>query len=58
MRLFNDRVEVGVVLKVSEEIRVGVVLVPGQRTEAEAIFGGVNNLCSDRLTDMGAGATP
>ncbi len=57
VRLFNDRGEVGLVLKVSEEIREGVVLVPGQRPQAEAIFGTVNNLCSTRLTDIGAGAT-
>ena len=57
VRLFNERGVVGLVLKVSDEIREGVVLVPGQRPEAEAIHGTVNNLCSDRLTDIGAGAT-
>jgi hypothetical protein len=31
--------------------------VPGQRPEAEAVSGTVNILCSDRLTDIGAGAT-
>jgi anaerobic selenocysteine-containing dehydrogenase len=57
VRLFNARGEVGLVLRVSDEIREGVVLVPGQRPEAEAVRGTVNNLSSDRLTDIGAGAT-
>jgi anaerobic selenocysteine-containing dehydrogenase len=57
VRLFNDRGEVALVLKVSDEIREGVALVPGQRPSAEAISGTINNLCSDRLSDMGAGAT-
>ena len=57
VRLFNDRGEVGLVLRVSDEIREGVALVPGQRPEAEAVHGTVNNLCSDRLSDLGAGAT-
>jgi len=57
VRLFNQRGEVGLVLKISDEIREGVALVPGQRPEAEAVHGTVNNLCSDRLTDIGAGAT-
>jgi len=57
VRLFNDRGEVGFILKVSDEIREGVVAVSGQRPEAEAVFGTINNLCSDRLTDIGAGAT-
>ena len=57
VRLFNDHGQVGLILKVSDEIREGVALVPGQRPEAEAIHGTVNNLCSDRLSDLGAGAT-
>jgi anaerobic selenocysteine-containing dehydrogenase len=57
VRLFNDHGEVGLFLKVSDEIRAGVALVPGQRPEAEAVHGTVNNLCSDRLSDLGAGAT-
>ncbi len=57
VRLFNDRGEVGLVLRISDETREGVALVPGQRPEAEAVHGTVNNLCSDRLTDIGAGAT-
>jgi len=57
VRLFNDRGEVGLVLKVSDEIGEGAVLVAGQRPEAEALSGTINNLCSDRLTDLGDGAT-
>ena len=57
VRLFNDRGACGLVLRVSDEIREGVALVPGQRPEAEAVSGTVNVLCSDRLTDIGAGAT-
>ncbi len=57
VRLFNDRGMVGLVLKISDETREGVALVPGQRPEGEAVSGTVNNLCSTRLTDIGAGAT-
>jgi anaerobic selenocysteine-containing dehydrogenase len=57
VRLYNDRGEVGLVLKVSDEIGEGVVLVPGQRPAGEAVSGTVNQLCSSRLTDIGAGAT-
>lgn len=57
VRLFNDRGEVGLVLRVADEVRPGVVLVPGQRPDEEAVSGTVNMLCSDRYTDMGEGAT-
>jgi anaerobic selenocysteine-containing dehydrogenase len=57
VRLFNDWGEVGLILRVSDEIREGVALVSGQRPGAEAVYGTVNNLCSDRLTDLGGGAT-
>ncbi len=57
VRLFNDRGEVGLVLKVSDEVQPGVVLVPGQRPIGEAVAGTINMLCSDRYTDMGEGAT-
>ena len=56
VRLFNDRGEVGLVLKVSDEVRPGVVLVPGQRRDAEAVSGTVNMLCDERRTDIGEGA--
>ncbi len=57
VRLFNDRGEVGLVLRVSDEIQPGVVLVPGQRPSGEAVSGTINMICSDRYTDMGEGAT-
>jgi anaerobic selenocysteine-containing dehydrogenase len=57
VRLFNDRGEVGLVLKVSDEVQPGVVLVPGQRPIGEAVSGTINMLCSDRYTDIGEGAT-
>ena len=57
VRLFNDRGAVGLVLRVSDEVQPGVVLVPGQRPDDESVSGTVNMLCSDRYTDMGEGAT-
>ena len=57
VRLSNDRGTIGLVLKVSDEIQPGIVLVPGQRPIGEAVSGTINMLCSDRYTDMGEGAT-
>jgi anaerobic selenocysteine-containing dehydrogenase len=57
VRLFNDRGAVVFTLRVSDEVQPGVVLVPGQRPDTEAISGTVNMLCSDRYADMGEGAT-
>jgi anaerobic selenocysteine-containing dehydrogenase len=57
VRLFNDRGAVGLMLRVSDEVRPGVALVPGQRPDDEAVSGTVNMLCSDRYTDIGEGAT-
>ncbi len=57
VRLHNDRGAVGLVLKVSDEVLPGVVLVPGQRPETETLDGTVNMLVSDRYTDLGDGAT-
>jgi anaerobic selenocysteine-containing dehydrogenase len=57
VRLRNDRGEVGLVLRVRDEIQPGVVLVPGQRPDAETVGGTVNMLCDDGYTDMGEGAT-
>jgi anaerobic selenocysteine-containing dehydrogenase len=57
VRLFNDRGETGLVLRVSDEVQPGVVLVPGQRPTSETVAGTINMLCSDRYTDMGEGAT-
>ncbi|MGC2414844.1 MAG: molybdopterin-dependent oxidoreductase, partial [Stellaceae bacterium] len=57
VRLFNDRGAIGLVLKISDEVMPGVVLVPGQRPDGETVAGTVNLLCSDRYTDLGEGAT-
>ena len=57
VRLFNDRAAIGLVLKVADEVQPGVILVPGQRPSGEAVEGTVNMLCSDRLTDIGEGAS-
>jgi anaerobic selenocysteine-containing dehydrogenase len=57
VRLFNDRGSVGVVLKVSDEVQPGNLLVPGQRPDDETVSGTINMLCSDRYTDIGEGAT-
>jgi anaerobic selenocysteine-containing dehydrogenase len=57
VRLHNERGAVGLVLRVSDEVRPGVVLVPGQRSSGETVSGTVNMLVSDRYTDLGDGAT-
>ena len=57
VRLFNERGAVGLVLRISDEVLPGVVLVPGQRPDEETLGGTVNMLCSDRYTDLGDGAT-
>jgi anaerobic selenocysteine-containing dehydrogenase len=57
VRLSNDRGAVSLRLHVRDEVRPGIVLVPGQRPDAEAASGTVNMLCADSFTDIGAGAT-
>ena len=57
VRLFNDRGAIRLILRVSDEVQPGVVLVPGQRSDVDETAGTVNMLCSDRYTDIGAGAT-
>jgi anaerobic selenocysteine-containing dehydrogenase len=57
VRLFNDHGSVGLVLRVSDEVQRGNVLVPGQRPDSETVSGTINMLCSDRYTDIGDGAT-
>jgi anaerobic selenocysteine-containing dehydrogenase len=57
VRLHNERGAVGLVLRVSDEVLPGVVLVPGQRPDGETLSGTINLLCSDRYTDLGDGAT-
>ncbi len=57
VRLFNERGSVELVLRIGDEVRPGVVLVPGQRPDGETGSGTINLLCSDRYTDIGEGAT-
>src|SRR5271165_2384202 len=57
VRLYNERGQIGLMLRVSDEIQPGVVLVPGQRPDGETVAGTINMLCSDRYTDIGDGAT-
>jgi anaerobic selenocysteine-containing dehydrogenase len=57
VRLANERGSVGLMLRVRDEVQPGVVLVPGQRPDDEALEGTVNMLCSDAYSDMGEGAT-
>jgi anaerobic selenocysteine-containing dehydrogenase len=55
--LVNDRGEVRLRLRVSDEVSPGVVLVPGQRPADEAGGTTINMLCSTRYADLGDGAT-
>jgi anaerobic selenocysteine-containing dehydrogenase len=57
VELLNERGRVGMRLRTSDEVAPGVALVPGQRPAGEAVSGTINLLCSDRLTDLGEGAT-
>jgi anaerobic selenocysteine-containing dehydrogenase len=57
VELWNQRGAFAVHLEVSDEVAPGVALVPGQRPAGEALSGTVNLLCSDRLSDLGEGAT-
>jgi anaerobic selenocysteine-containing dehydrogenase len=56
--LFNDRGEVGMIARLSADAQPGVVAVEGNRNQDAYLCGGpLNVLTSDRLSDMGAGAT-
>jgi anaerobic selenocysteine-containing dehydrogenase len=56
--LFNERGEVGLHARVSDDTMPGVVAVEGSRGRSRFLIGGpLNVLVSDHLTDMGAGAT-
>jgi len=57
VRLFKDRGSVGLVLKLSDQVQPGIVLLPGQRPDRETVGGTINILRSDRYTDIGEGAT-
>jgi hypothetical protein len=52
VRLHNERGAVGLMLRVSDEVGPGVVLVPGQRPDGETALGTVNILGADRFTDI------
>ncbi|HVC54143.1 MAG TPA: molybdopterin-dependent oxidoreductase [Stellaceae bacterium] len=56
VRLYNERGVVGLMLRVTDEVQPGVVLVPGQRPDNETLSGTVNLLVADRYTDIGEGA--
>jgi anaerobic selenocysteine-containing dehydrogenase len=56
--LENERGHVGLYARVSDETLPGVVVVEGNRSRSRYLSGGpLNVLTSDRLSDMGAGAT-
>ena len=57
VELYNDRGTFAVLLRMSDEVPLGAVLVPGQRPSGESVRGTVNVLCADRYTDLGEGAT-
>jgi anaerobic selenocysteine-containing dehydrogenase len=58
VRLFNDRGHVGLIATVTVDAQPGVVVVEGNRNRARYLSGGpLNVITSDRLSDMGAGAT-
>ncbi len=58
VRVFNDRGSIKVVARVDGSVRQGVVRIPSVRWGKMAPDGqNVNSLTSDRLTDLGAGAT-
>jgi hypothetical protein len=58
VELFNDSGHVGLYAQISTNVPVGVVVVEGHRPQSHYLSGGpLNRLCSDRYSDLGAGAT-
>ena len=56
--LVNDRGEVGLYVQVTTDAPLGCAVVEGHRPQSAYLSGGpLNRLCSDRLTDVGEGAT-
>jgi anaerobic selenocysteine-containing dehydrogenase len=56
--LYNDRGELGLYAHLTDDTQPGVVVVEANRARDRYLRGGpLNVLTSDRLTDMGAGAT-
>lgn len=58
VELFNDAGSVGLYAKITTDVPEGIVVVEGHRPQAQYLSGGpLNVLCSDRLSDLGDGAT-
>jgi anaerobic selenocysteine-containing dehydrogenase len=58
VELFNASGVVGLYAMVTTDVPPGLVVVEGQRPQAHYLSGGpLNTLCSDRLSDLGDGAT-
>jgi anaerobic selenocysteine-containing dehydrogenase len=58
VELFNDAGLVGLYAMVSTDVPPGIVVVEGHRPQSHYLSGGpLNRLCSDRLSDLGEGAT-
>jgi anaerobic selenocysteine-containing dehydrogenase len=57
VELVSERGLLRATLRVSDEIGPGIALVPGQRPAGDAGGTTVNLLTSDRLSDLGGGAT-
>jgi anaerobic selenocysteine-containing dehydrogenase len=58
VELVNERGEVGLYANVTTDAPLGCAVVEGHRPQADYLSGGpLNRLCSDRLTDVGEGAT-
>jgi anaerobic selenocysteine-containing dehydrogenase len=58
VELFNDAGYVGLYAQMSTDVPVGVAVVEGHRPQSHYLSGGpLNRLCSDRYSDLGAGAT-
>jgi anaerobic selenocysteine-containing dehydrogenase len=58
VELFNDAGFVGLYAMVTTDVPAGIVVVEGHRPQSHYLSGGpLNRLCSDRLSDLGEGAT-
>jgi anaerobic selenocysteine-containing dehydrogenase len=58
VELVNERGEVGLYANVTTDAPPGCAVVEGHRPQSEYLSGGpLNRLCSDRLSDVGDGAT-
>jgi hypothetical protein len=58
VELFNGSGFVGLYAMVTTDVPPGIAVVEGHRPQSHYLSGGpLNCLCSDRLSDLGAGAT-